>query len=123
MDIAKLLGSLDSPWIGRLKQVLAASVQPLPSAEKPAAGVPTATVPPSSGTKAAASGETGGTANHGQRAFDCHRSAETHINAALYELDRLRDEVAAVLAKSPDQLLNPAQPSPASQQGRPSRAA
>ena len=108
MDIAKLLASLDTAWLGRLKQTLVASVQPLPSAGKSRGSIPPTPLPEPPRPQPAPSVRPG--SDHGQRAIDCHRTAETHINAALYELDRLRDEVAAVLAKSPDQLLNAAPP-------------
>ena len=36
-------------------------------------------------------------ADRGDRAWECHQHAEVHVNAALYELDRLREELAGVL--------------------------
>ena len=38
-----------------------------------------------------------GSASRGDRALDCHHGAQTQVNAALYELDRLREELAGVI--------------------------
>lgn len=103
MISTKKLGPRDTAWIDRLRVALGTILQAIPtgpakgstvaspSAAQQLAPPPATPVGPAPGT------------DHGERALICHRTAETHINAALYELDRLRDEVAAVLSTNRDQ--------------------
>lgn len=98
------LGALDTAWIDRLKRALATVLQP-PSgtgANAAAGTSPAAALPPPAHPVSPA--PTPADIDHGARALVCHRTAETHINAALYELDRLRDEVAAVLSTNRGQV-------------------